>query len=95
MTDEDKARHLRALYRDNQPRTRVANGKLLLSARDQDKQWQVVRAEFAKLYPDGSADQLAQIISTAWIEERELKGQYYDYAAQDWRNADGSVVRDG
>lgn len=48
-----------------------------------------VRAEYDKL---GLTTPLENILSTAWIEGRELAGWKYDTDIQNWRRADGSVV---
>lgn len=63
---EDKARHLRALYRRN-------GGERASAA--------VVGAEFARLFPAGEA-RLDHILVSAWTEGRELAGWTYDHASQ-------------
>jgi hypothetical protein len=75
---EDKARHLRRLYRQN-------GGEC---SRD------LVRAEYRRLFGEGRPrDEFAQILTSAWTEARELAGWFYDMGVQAWLRADGSRVR--
>jgi hypothetical protein len=90
MTDAEKDCRLRALYRDLRPAVMWRYGKQILDATQQDAQWRAVKAEFQRLYPDGSQELLAHIISTAWVEEKELAGLRYDTGRQQWLNRDGS-----
>lgn len=93
---ETKARALRALYRDNAPRSKTTPaGHVILSQADQRRQWELVSAEYERLFGARSTDgSLEKIITNAWTEGRELAGQRYDYQQQCWLDADGKRVWD-
>lgn len=89
--DEEKGRHLRALYRQHKPGVTWRGGKMIVDQAGQAEQWRMVKAEYGRLYGDaGSGHDLSRILTSAWTEERELAGQRYDYNRQAWFNADGS-----
>jgi hypothetical protein len=90
MNDTEKACRLRALYRDLRPAVTWCQGKQILDAIQQDARWRTVKLEFLRLYPDEGQDLLAHIISSAWVEEKELAGLRYDSGRQQWLNRDGS-----
>lgn len=76
---EALARHLRRLYRQNYDQAGQA----------------LVKAEYRRLFgEDRPRLELAQILSTAWTEARQLAGWSYDMNVQTWRRADGSPVAD-
>jgi hypothetical protein len=90
LTESDNARRLRALYRDLRPAVTWRNGKQILDAAQQDARCRAVKAEFQRPYPDAGQELLAHIISTTWVEEKELAGLRYDSGRQQWLNRDGS-----
>lgn len=91
---EDRARHLRALYRQNKAEQReVSPGKLVVDPKQQAEQWRIVKAEYDRLFPEREI-RLALILVNVWAEERELAGQRYDRAKQAWVDAEGDVVWD-
>lgn len=75
---DDKARHLRAMYRK-------------VGEAGRDKVQDEYRRLFGE---DRPREELSQILVNAWIEGRELSGQRYDVTMQQWIGADGEVVRD-
>lgn len=94
-SDEDKARQLRALYRQRQPAVRWHGDKMIIDQAQQAEQWRIVRAGFERLYGRPSiAGELERILTTVWTEGRELAGQSYDYARQAWIGPDGERIRD-
>lgn len=80
MTDETKPLQLRAFFRQSSNR---------------GEPWTATKAEFERLFgrPPESGE-AEQMVTRAWIEERELAGQTYDIGMQDWVDAEGEVVRD-
>mgnify|MGYP001206612137 CR=1 FL=1 len=88
---EDKARHLRALYRQHRPSARWRGNKLVIDQAEQALQMQLVEGEFGRLFPAGDA-RLDLILVDAWTEARKLAGQTYDYSRQTWVGPDGKAV---
>ena len=88
---EDKARHIRALYRRHKPGQRWSGNKLIVDQAQQAQQTRIVQAEYERLFPERDV-KLERILVDVWIEARQLAGWTYDRAAQGWRRADGSPV---
>lgn len=92
-SDDAKRRHLRALYRQHRPQAQTRGGLQIISQADTEAQWSVVQAEYEHLYGEPSRDgTLEHIIKDVWREERQLRGETYDYGRQAWVDRDGNKV---
>lgn len=89
---ETKARHLRAFHREHRPRQRLSDhGNLVINAFEQDRHWCDLWAKYERLFGLPSQNSaLERILTSTWIEGRELAGQSYDYRTQRWRDAAGN-----
>lgn len=89
---ETKARALRALFRKHKPsHTITPRNHLILNQAEQDRQREIVLAEYQRLFGRTSWDlDLSRILKSVWTEELEMAGKWYDYGSQCWRNPDGS-----
>jgi hypothetical protein len=81
----DKGRYLRWLYRR-------MNDPLPIWERHPYDKWRVICEEHERLFGETDDLHLAHIIKDVWLEARKLAGWGYDYNAQCWRRAYGSVV---
>ena len=89
---ERKARELRSFYRRHQPRMlKSPRGFTYVDQADQDRKWRMVCTEYQRLFGEPSTDgTMERMLTYAWVEARELAGQWHDKKTMCWRNADGS-----
>jgi hypothetical protein len=91
--DEANDRRIRAVFRQHKPSVRWNRDKMIVDQAEQADQWRAVQAEFERLYGRPSlGGELPYILKTVWIEERELRGERYDYGAQAWLSAAGDRI---
>lgn len=94
--NEDKHRHLRALYRQHDGGlVRHAPGKVSIDAAQQAECRRILEAEYERLYGEPtSGGALEEILATAWAEADELAGIRWDHTAQRRVGPDGKPLKE-